>query len=93
MQRNKEMEQKKQVKLQEQADRVETEISKICTGVPTNNKTARNEKLRSTEQYYLDQLKSVENKKKKVENLRKQLLKNEEPMKNKPEINKVSLNA
>jgi len=87
--RSKESESKKQIKIKQKAEDAESELSRICTGVPTTS-NKKNEYIRTAEEYYEDQLQAIENKNYKVELLRQQVLASE-PIQDKPEINEVYL--
>ena len=85
------MESKKQVKIKQLAEEAETQRSKISTFTPSSYSNKRNDKPRTADEYYADQINAIENKNYKVELLRQQVIASE-PMQKKPEINKVIIN-
>ena len=84
--RNQELEEKRHFKLRLKKDEVIKEKDKLCYQVP-NNKVV--EKIRNPKDYYKDQLKFNENRRLKIEELRKRNIAEELSENRPPEINKV----
>ncbi len=89
MNRNKELVEKKNLRLQAKTEELHKELNSLCTGMPKVNNPV--EKTRTSDKFFKDQLQFKERKKGKVEELKQRRLNDtNKELKEKPTISKVS---